>query len=113
MGRFRVAVALAATLAAPGVAVAQGDSVRGAAKAQMCVGCHEIPNYSTAFPDVYRVPKIEGQTAEYIRYALMEYAAGNRYRPDMNKLASMPAIAASLTEQDIDDLAAYYSSQGE
>ena len=76
----------------------------------MCVGCHNIPDYAISFPERYKVPKIQGQSFDYIKYALTEYANGTRYTPVLNRLASMPAIAASLTEQDIEDLASYYSS---
>ena len=92
---------------------AEGDLAQGKIKSQMCIGCHNIPGYKTAFPIVYRVPRIQGQSAEYIKYALMEYASGTRYSEELNRLASMPSIAASLTEKDIDDLATYYSSLGE
>ena len=70
----------------------------------MCIGCHGIPNYHTAFPDVYHVPKIGGQHAAYIVKALQEYKAGNRSHP------SMRAIAAGLSDKDMADLAAYYSA---
>ena len=41
-------------------AAAKGGQGRDNALA-MCVGCHGIPGYKTAFPDVYHVPKIAGQ----------------------------------------------------
>jgi len=100
------ALALAAWL--PQVAWSQapatpGDPNRGAQKIQMCQGCHGIPGWRTAFPEVYRVPKLSGQSPGYIIAALKEYKAGNRTHP------SMKAIAASLTEQDMADIAAYYA----
>lgn len=98
-------------LAVAGTTVQAADPARGQQLANMCIGCHNIPNYSIVFPVVYKVPRINGQSAEYIKYALQEYAAGTRYPISLNKLASMPAIASSLTEQDIDDLAAFYSSR--
>jgi cytochrome c553 len=70
----------------------------------MCAGCHGIDMYRTAFPEVYSVPKLGGQHAAYIAKALQEYKAGNRSHP------SMRAIAASLTEQDMADLAAYFGT---
>lgn len=70
----------------------------------MCIGCHGIPGYHTAFPDVYRVPKIGGQHAAYIVKALQEYKSGNRSHP------SMRAIAAGLSDKDMADLAAYYAA---
>jgi len=69
----------------------------------MCEGCHGIPDWRTAFPEVYSVPRLGGQHAEYIVKALQEYKSGEREHP------SMRSIAASLSDQDMADLAAYYS----
>lgn len=69
----------------------------------MCAGCHEIAGYRTAYPSVYTVPKLGGQSADYIVAALEAYKSGARKHP------SMTAIAASLSAQDMADLAAYYS----
>ena len=71
-------------------------------KTAMCIGCHGIPGYRTAFPSVYHVPKIAGQQPAYIVNALKAYKSGERSHP------SMRGIAASLTDQDMADLAAYY-----
>jgi len=71
-------------------------------KISMCVGCHGIVGYRTAYPEVYPVPKIGGQQPEYILNALKEYRSGARWHP------SMRAIAGGLSEQDMADLAAYY-----
>lgn len=73
-------------------------------KVSMCIGCHGIKGYKSSFPEVYHVPKIAGQNAEYIVAALKEYASGARSFP------TMEAIAKSLSEQDMADLAAYYSN---
>jgi cytochrome c553 len=81
-----------------------GDPAAGKSKNSMCIGCHGIPGYHTAFPDVYRVPKIGGQHAAYIVKALQEYKSGNRSHP------SMRAIAAGLSDKDMADLAAYYAA---
>lgn len=105
-----LACCLPALLLAAAAARAEGDAERGRLKAEQCMGCHNIPGYRAAFPETYRVPRIQGQSSAYIEYALNEYARGNRYPPHLNKLASMPAIASSLTPEDIADLAAYYSS---
>ncbi|MEI2418168.1 cytochrome c [Orrella sp. JC864] len=73
-------------------------------KISMCIGCHGIKGYKASFPEVYHVPMIAGQNARYIEAALKEYASGARSHPTMD------AIARSLSEQDIADLAAYYSN---
>jgi cytochrome c553 len=70
----------------------------------MCIGCHGIGGYRTAFPEVYSVPKIGGQHADYIVKALQAYRSGERGHP------SMRAIAADLSDKDMADLAAYYAS---
>jgi cytochrome c553 len=73
-------------------------------KTAMCIGCHGIPGYKTAFPEVYHVPKIAGQQPAYIVSALKAYKAGERSHP------SMRGIAASLSDKDMADLAAYYGA---
>ena len=70
----------------------------------MCIGCHGIPGYKTAFPDVYHVPKIAGQQPGYIVNALKAYKSGERSHP------SMRGIAASLTEEDMKKLADHYGA---
>lgn len=68
----------------------------------LCIGCHGIAGYKTAFPDVYHVPKIAGQQPGYIINALKAYKSGERSHP------SMRGIAASLSEEDMKQLAEYY-----
>jgi cytochrome c553 len=75
------------------------------AKIEMCIGCHGIPDYKATFPEVFRVPMIGGQSAKYIENALKAYQKGDRKHP------SMKGIATSLSDQDIADIAAYYSQQ--
>jgi len=99
-----MSLAMALALATAGAAYAAGSASAGKQKSSMCAGCHGIEMYRTAFPDVYSVPKLGGQHPAYIVKALNEYKSGNRSHP------SMRAIAASLTEQDMADLAAYYGS---
>lgn len=83
---------------------AAGDAAAGAKKTSMCEGCHGIVGYKTAFPEVYNVPKIGGQNAAYIVKALQAYKSGERNHP------SMKGIAATLSDKDMADLAAYYSA---
>lgn len=84
----------------------KGDAKAGATKNAMCIGCHGIVGYQSSFPEVYKVPMISGQGAAYISAALHEYKKGERKYPTMR------GIAESLTDQDIADLAAYYSNSG-
>ncbi len=83
---------------------AAGDPKAGQTKTSMCAGCHGIPGWRTAYPSVYSVPKLGGQHAEYIVAALKAYQSGERSHP------SMKGIVGSLSEQDMEDLAAYYAS---
>jgi cytochrome c553 len=83
-----------------------GNAANGEKKTAMCMGCHGIMGYQSSFPEVYKVPKIAGQSATYIVSALTAYQQGDRKHPTMR------AIAASLTEQDMADLAAFYSQLG-
>jgi cytochrome c553 len=79
-----------------------GDAKKGHDKAAMCIGCHGIVGYQASFPEVYKVPMISGQNAKYIATALNEYKKGDRKHPTMR------GIAASLSDADIADLAAFY-----
>jgi cytochrome c553 len=87
-------------------ASAAGDAQSGAALATTCMGCHGIDSYRNAYPS-YRVPKLGGQRPEYIVLALQGYRS--RTRPHK----TMQAQAASLSDQDMQDLAAFFASQGE
>ena len=82
-----------------------GNVQNAKAKIEMCIGCHGIPGYKATFPEVYPVPMIGGQSAKYIESALQAYKKGDRKHP------SMKGIAASLSDQDIADVAAFYAQQ--
>ena len=88
-------------LAAP--AHAAGDAAKGRVKAITCMGCHGIPGYHNAYPN-YPVPRVGGQHPEYIVTALKAYKSGQRGH------GTMQAQAASLSEQDMRDIAAYFAS---
>jgi cytochrome c553 len=84
----------------------QGDAKAGQSKNAMCVGCHGIQGYQASFPEIHKVPMISGQAAKYIVSSLNAYKKGDRKHPTMR------GIAETLTDQDIADLAAYYSASG-
>ncbi len=100
-------IALLALLGTMGLSLSASaqDAKAGEKKAAMCIGCHGIPDYKASFPEIYRVPKIAGQNAKYIVSALTQYKKGDRKHPTMR------GIAASLSDQDIADLAAFYSTE--
>jgi cytochrome c553 len=83
-----------------------GNAEAAKGKTSMCIGCHGIPMYKTAFPEVYSVPMIAGQSPEYIVKALQAYRIGERNHP------SMRGVARTLSDQDMADLAAYYGGAG-
>src|SRR5688500_20259034 len=99
-----VCAALVFGAASSVAAQGQPSAEAGRQKSSMCAGCHNIPGYKTAFPSVYSVPKIDGQHAEYIVSSLRAYKSGERRHP------SMRAVAASLSDQDMADLAAFYAT---
>lgn len=100
---FIVALLLFAGASSP--AIADGDAVRGETLGYTCLGCHGVDGYRNAYPS-YRVPKLGGQKAAYLVVALQGYRAGTRAHP------TMAAQASSLSDQQIDDIAAYLASLG-
>ena len=108
---MRIALAISGAILTAGLyaagALAQSAAPSAPAPAarvnvSMCIGCHGIENYRTAFPEVYHVPKIAGQTQQYIIKALQAYRSGERGHP------SMQGIAKTLSDQEIAGLAAFY-----
>lgn len=82
---------------------AAGNIDNGKIISYTCTGCHGIPFYKNAAP-VYHVPRIGGQNESYIASALKSYRAGDRSHP------TMKVQAASLSDQDIADISAYFAS---
>ena len=107
---MRTLISFALTLLISGTfcsaAMAQ-DAAAGQKKAQLCIGCHGIPGYQASFPEIHKVPMIAGQNADYIVSALTAYRKGERMHP------TMKGIAATLTDQDMADLGAFYSAQAQ
>ena len=84
----------------------KGNAANGEKKIAMCIGCHGIQGYQASFPEIYRVPKISGQSEKYLVAALNAYKKGERKHPTMR------GIAESLSDQDMADVAAYYEQHG-
>ena len=98
------AASITASAQAPAAAQATaGDARAGAQNIQRCQGCHGIEGWRTAYPEVYKVPRIGGQHASYFVSALKAYKSGERKHPGMR------SIAVSLSDKDMLDLAAYYA----
>ena len=101
-----IALSLGVGVAARAQDAKPGDVAAGEKKIAMCEGCHNLPRYQASFPEIYKVPMIAGQNAKYIATALVGYRKGERKHPTMR------AIAGSLSDQDIADVAAYYAQLG-
>lgn len=80
-----------------------GDAKAAESKVSMCIGCHSISGYKATFPEVFSVPMIGGQSGKYIENALHAYKKGERKHPTMR------GVAGSMSDQDMADVAAYYS----
>ena len=90
-----------ALLLLPAVLTAAGNIEAGKQKAATCIVCHG-PDGNSSNPSW---PNLAGQHAEYIKKQLLDYRSGGR------KNDQMAPMAMILSDQDIDDLAAYYAAQ--
>lgn len=97
--RGGLAAGLVWFIAVPG-ALAAGDSEAGKKKFYTCEGCHGVVGYTNAYP-TYNVPRLGGQHADYIIAALKSYQEGQRKHP------SMQGNSVPLSDQDMQDIAAY------
>lgn len=89
--------------AVPLVGYAQGGNVAaGKAKTAACIACHGADGNGGADPSW---PKVAGQTPEYLAKQLKDFKSGARKNPIMN------GMAAALSPQDMEDIAAYYAAQ--
>jgi cytochrome c553 len=79
-----------------------GDAERGKELSYTCLGCHGIESYKNVYP-TYSVPELVGQHPEYLVAALKEYRGGERSHGTMHQQA------ASLSDQDIEDIALYFA----
>lgn len=97
--------AVGSVVLSAGFAQAQeGDPVRGERKAATCMGCHAIEGARNAYPS-YRVPLIGGQNEAYLYNALKAYKDGSRTH------STMMGQAQTLSDEDMRDIAAYFSRQ--
>lgn len=103
MSKSSIMIAFGLAAALIGTAHAAGDPVVGKKKFDTCTGCHGIPGYTNVYP-TFHVPKLAGQTEQYLVDALKAYARGDRPHP------TMQAQAKSMSEQDMADVAAYLAS---
>jgi cytochrome c553 len=83
---------------------AAGDAARGKTLGYTCLGCHGVENYKSVYP-TFSVPRLRGQQPEYIVAALKGYKSGERSH------ATMHAHAATMSDQDMEDIAAYLGGE--
>ncbi len=100
MKKIIVIAALVAGMGSMGSAMAAGDAAAGKVKAAVCAACHGANGISTNA----LWPNLRGQKADYIIKQLKAFKAGTRKDPLMSPQA------AQLTDQDIENVAAYFSS---
>jgi cytochrome c553 len=94
-----LALLVVAGTAAPDAASAAGDSIAGRAKARQCAACHGLSGLAR----MPGVPNIAGKSPIDLEKQLKAFRSGERTDPQMS------AIARQLSDQDIEDLAAWYS----
>lgn len=96
----KLLISLLISFGISGVAMAQGDAAAGQGKAAVCFGCHGADGNSTA----PTFPKLAGQNSAYIVKQLKDIKSGARPSP------MMAGFAAGLSEQDMEDLAAFFGA---
>ncbi|MDT4797226.1 Cytochrome c4 [compost metagenome] len=97
----KVIVSLLLTLGITGMAHAAGDAKAGQAKAAVCGACHG-PDGNSAAPNF---PKLAGQGERYLLKQMQDIKAGNR------TVLEMTGLLNNVSDQDMADIAAYFSSQ--
>ena len=101
MNKFVLMAAILCVLAPAGRAYAEGNAAAGQAKAALCAACHGADGNSVNS----QFPKLAGQNASYIVQELERFKSGYRKNPIMSGMAS------GLSDQDMQNLAAWFSSQ--
>ncbi|MFV0890395.1 c-type cytochrome [Metapseudomonas otitidis] len=97
----KVLVSLLLTLGITGLAHAAGDAKAGQAKAAVCGACHG-PDGNSLAPNF---PKLAGQGEPYLLKQLHDIKDGKR------QVLEMTGLLTNLSDQDLQDIAAYFSSQ--
>ena len=101
--KIKTAVAVISLLSLSALAQAEGNAEDGVTIGSSCLGCHGIEGYRNAYPS-FRVPRLGGQKESYLVDALKGYRDGARPH------TTMTAQASSMTDQQIEDVAAYFAS---
>jgi cytochrome c553 len=93
-------ILLLCAVTVPGTAAHAADAAAGKAKAEICAGCHGDNGIS----QTENVPSLAGQPDQFIQWQLVFFRAGSR------KNEQMQPIAEEITNEDIRNLGAYFSS---
>jgi cytochrome c553 len=102
MKKLVIAVLTAAILGLiPNLLLAEGDAAAGQVKSALCGSCHGVDGNSLMAMN----PKLAGQSVRYMVKQLQEFKSGAR------ESAIMASMVLSLSDQDMEDIAAWYSSQ--
>lgn len=107
MNVMRIKLLLAGILlaAVQSTSMAAGNAEQGEKLSETCLGCHGVKHYVNTYP-TYHVPRIAGQHETYIVAALKAYRSKQRSHK------TMQANASDLTDQNMEDVAAYFASLG-
>ena len=97
----KLIVSLLLTVGISGIAHAAGDAAAGQAKAAVCGACHG-PDGNSMAPNF---PKLAGQGERYLDKQLHDIKSGKR------QVLEMTGLLTNLSDQDLADIAAYFSSQ--
>lgn len=100
---LRLCVSIALLLSVPCVVQAAGDAAAGKSKAAVCTSCHGVDGKAM----IPTYPNLAGQNPQYLELSLKAYKNGDR---KVGQAAIMAGMAASLSDEDIADLAAYFSA---
>ncbi len=98
----KLLIALLVSVGITGVAQAAGDAAAGQAKTAVCAACHGADGNSA----VANFPKLAGQNERYLLKQMQDIKAGTR------PVVEMTGMLTNLSDQDMEDIAAYFSSKG-
>jgi cytochrome c553 len=101
MKRFFASLLITTLAVGAGSAIAKGDPEAGKAKAVTCQACHGTDGNAAIDP---QYPRLAGQYHDYLARALHEYKTGERKNP------IMAGFVVTLSDQDIEDVSAYFAS---
>jgi cytochrome c553 len=102
MTKIAAAFVCGAALVTSAVAIAGNPNAGREIAKKSCAACHGVDGNTPVTPDT---PKLAGQHADYIVKSLQGYKSGTRKNP------VMAPMGANLSQRDMEDLAAYFSSQ--